>query len=398
VRGRIASIQERDAAVIRVEEVLRGECPETIRVSPIIGDVIPPDYDTWVGRRLYLFLSSIPQNGAYPVQHQMQLAGDTAAEAEAAVERALEIAAIKDGVGFARAVLGELGSGNATLRGQASFFLQAGLEFWVDPQEVKDEIVAAFRSDDADVRRSALSALGRVRADEVLPELIDLTRSTQSTEAAYAARALAQYDTPEAFAALAALAASPDVHLRSMAVEALGKSRRQEAVDVVRAALRDLNSTVRARALTALRGWLREGRGGEAIPDILAMLGTPDAFELRDVLAALGASGDAEVVDAVLALIREPDPPLYTHDAALRALAELYPRVTPEAQVRIRSTLDFVAKCAETEYSTPGFAAVLLLEQINTPESAAILERITAQHADEGVRKRAASALARRRG
>ncbi len=394
VRGTIVSL-DRDPATISVREVLRGDCPDTIRVNEIIGDVIRSDHKAWVGREVYLFLP-IPQDGAYLVLHQVHLVGDTQAEALEAVERAIEVAAIEDNADFVRAVLEEVHAENARLRSEARLFLQSTLEFWGDPQEFRNEIVALFRSDDTDLRRHALIALRSVQADEIIPDLVRLVQSGQSPEATYAATALARYDTPETTAVLAEMAKHTDSHFRAVAVEALGKSRRQEAVDAVRAGLPDESPTVRGRALEQLCGWFREGRAGEAIPHVLAMLGLPDEREKQRVLEALGATGDPEVVDPVLACIRQPDPTLYTHDAALRALAELYPRVTPEAQAHIRSALGFVEQCANTRSATPGYAAVLLLEKIDTPGSTAILERIATTHPDRNVRERAESSLARR--
>jgi HEAT repeat protein len=387
VRGTITSINM-SQTTIDVKEVVRGGCPDRIVTSGILGDVIPPDVGAYVGREVYLFLSSA-QGAVYYVQCHWELVPSTRARTLAVLREALRIAQIEDNVQFVRAVLAQAGSDDPWVRSEVRCFLQGVMQFYVDPQFVKDEIVTVFHSDDPGLRAGACYALQKVRADEMVPELLEMAASADASEAARAVGALAPYDTPDTIAALIGSAAHADSHVRSVAVETLGRSRRPEALKTVTAALQDANSTVRDRARRQVTAWFRDGVATEAVPVLLAQLAVVEDSEKREVLAALGASGDDRAVEPAVKVASSPDPVFYSHDSAFRALAELYPKVTPDAQARIRSVLPQVEKSALTEFSAPGFAAVLLLEAVGTPEATAMLQRLAARHPNAQVRKRA---------
>jgi len=387
VRGTIVSIDTRQATV-DVKEVVRGQCPDRITVRSLIGDAIPPDLASYVGREVYLFLPDVQGDASY-VEYHVYLDRPTRARALAILREANRIGRIEDNLKFARAVLAQAGSDDPWVRSEVRSFLQGVLDFYVDPQLVKDEIVSVFHGDDPDLRAGACYALQKVRADQIVPELLWMAASADRDQAARAVAALGPYDTPETVAALVGFAAHGDSHVRSVAVETLGRSRRPEAVKTVTAALKDRDSTVRDRARRQLMAWFRDSMALEAVPVLVTQLDAPGTIERDGVLVALGASGDDRAVAPIVKVASSPDPTLYVHQSAFQALADLYPKVSPDAQARIRAALPQVEKFALTEFDTPGLAAVRLLKVVGTPEATAALRRLAEEHPNERVRREA---------
>ena len=260
-----------------------------------------------------------------------------------------------------------------------------------------ESLVAALRSEFADIRTKAAESLGYRGEARGTPALLELLGrgepSHRVRSAAYAA--LRRVADPRALAALRrclrdeareeirgdcvaalgrigteesldlvveALRADPHALVRSRAVDALGDFARPESVARLSGLLADANPSMRLRAIVAL------GRTGmhEATAPLLARL--RDAEETAERAAALEALArlrDPAALDLLLELLeRESDPALRT-----RIVIALGAIRAPSAYEAMRRMLHDTMPAVQ-------FYAIRGLRELETPEAAGELSKL----------------------
>ena len=195
-------------------------------------------------------------------------------------------------------------------------------------------LLAALKDEDAEVRRSAMASLTRVRSPLALEPMIAALRDSDPGMRAHAAFSLGQLHDQRAVPALTAALADQSAEVRESTVFALGQLHAESAVEGLRQALKDSVPSIRSQAaftlgqihstaavpglLDALKDADATVRGQaafalgqlgsrDAVPGLIAALKDANADVRRQAAFALGQVGDAGAVDALMEALKDQD-------------------------------------------------------------------------------------------
>ena len=193
---------------------------------------------------------------------------------------------------------------------------------------------AAARSEDPDLRRTALVGIGISRRRELLPLLVEASQDAEAASRLMALSAISEFDGPETVTILARAAGGDrDESVRDAAIESLGRhsgsGATQALIDLLDkdqarervlsalsthvdgrvAALAGALASADDRTATALVGSLARMRRADASAAILAALHSQNDAARRAAAAALTAAGDPDSNPALQrAAATDPDP------------------------------------------------------------------------------------------
>jgi HEAT repeat protein len=220
----------------------------------------------------------------------------------------------------AREYLHDVRSGSANRRWQAAFELSKVLQAGKDPAlgdpEFVAEITALFedaRTDDPRVRRYLALALGRLGHPGAVPALREAARSSEDPETRiFSTWALGAIRDESSLGDLVELTLDPDAGIRKAAAHALGGFRGSRVADALAGLLRDPVADVRWNAALALGR-----RGDQRSREVL--LGMLDRQSLRAVEGVTEAQVEAAMLQAVAVSAALHDPEV---DAVLEEIAK----------------------------------------------------------------------------
>ncbi|HEU4722025.1 MAG TPA: HEAT repeat domain-containing protein, partial [Gemmatimonadaceae bacterium] len=125
-------------------------------------------------------------------------------------------------------------------------------------------LIGRLRDENAEVRRAAANALGKLEDARAVPALIAALGDRESEVRAAAAEALGHFEDPRALNGLSALLADSDRDVRKQALEALSNYESGVPVDGVLRLLQDSDADLRHSAAHALGKW-KDRRAGPAL-------------------------------------------------------------------------------------------------------------------------------------
>jgi HEAT repeat protein len=242
-----------------------------------------------------------------------------------------------------------------------------------------DALSGALKDASADVRMSAVRALGQLEDPRSVAALTAALRGDQdATVRKTAAWALGQIEDRAATPALvAAMQGDRDVEVRRTATWALGQLEDPAAVDALVRALRDGDAEVRQTAVWAL-GQIEDHR---AVPGLSAVLREGDAGARRQAAWALGQIEAKEAAPALAAALRDGD-------AEVRATA-----VWALGQVQSPEAVPGLAAALRDGDPATRRQAAWALGQVEAEAGVAPLSAAVQNDADAEVRQNAAWAL-----
>jgi cyclophilin family peptidyl-prolyl cis-trans isomerase/HEAT repeat protein len=245
-----------------------------------------------------------------------------------------------------------------------------------DRREVSDDLVAATRSGDVDIRARAALALGRVGLPISYTRLLELVRDRSPEVRALAAFALGllELDLEPATAGairtriaerVIPLLEDPEPVVVSQALWTLGRQADPAATPAVMTVL-SAPDRPRAVVLSALDAWWR--LPGASPEPAAAHLGSPDAAVRRAAATSLRRLGDPDGLPALAAALRDADP--LVRAAAIQGLHDAPLAVVDEHLVASLGDDDWRVVCAalgwvttlwraDAEVSDDAFTAVL---------------------------------------
>ena len=240
-------------------------------------------------------------------------------------------------------------------------------------------LIGAVRDADANVRLSAVKALGAIEDPRSVAALIQALRTDQDAQVRnMAAWALGQIEDRAAVPALVqAMAGDRAVEVRRTSTWALGQIEDPAAVDGLVRAMRDADGEVRETAVWAL-GQIQDRR---AVPGLAAALKEGDVKVRRHAAWALGQIEAREAVPGLVAAMRDADQEVRT--TAVWALGQIEaPEAVPGLSGALRDADANVRR-----------QAVWALGQIGSDAAVAPLSSLLQSDPDTEVRTTAAWAL-----
>lgn len=275
-----------------------------------------------------------------------------------------------------------------------------------------DQLLAALRHPNPNVRAGAAIALGKTRNVRAVDPLVDALEDPVYLVYTSAARALSMIGSlavgsliaviqdppspdsaarayealrtvsdPQAVGLLCAAASYPEELIRWGALEALGNIRSPQALPVLLEAARHPDPSTRQHAVAAL--------GELALPDALqpitALLDEPDWGMRAAAVQALGKIGSEQAALPLLTAMRDPAPPV--REAAAHALQDLRDPQAAEILLGALSGADVWVRRV----------LALALGEIGNPRAAPALEHLALTDDDLHVRLSAAQSLAKMR-
>jgi beta-lactamase regulating signal transducer with metallopeptidase domain len=164
-------------------------------------------------------------------------------------------------------------------------------------------LIAALKDEDAEVRRSAMTSLMRVRSPLALEPLMAALRDSDAEIREHAAFALGQLHDERAVPALTAALQDESADVREKAAFALGQVGAESAAGALAQALKDSSPSIRSQAAFALG----QIRSVAAVPGLLEALKDTDADVRKQAAFALGQIGDPGAIDALTAALKDVD-------------------------------------------------------------------------------------------
>jgi beta-lactamase regulating signal transducer with metallopeptidase domain len=164
-------------------------------------------------------------------------------------------------------------------------------------------LILALKDEDAQVRRSAMASLMRVRSPLALDALVEALRDSDPEVREHAAFALGQLRDERAVPALTTALQDESADVREKAVFALGQLRAESAAGALSQALKDASPSIRSQAAFALG----EIRSAAAVPGLVQALKDADDDVRKQAAFALGQIGDPGAVDALTAALKDVD-------------------------------------------------------------------------------------------
>ena len=202
----------------------------------------------------------------------------------------------------------------------------------------------AARSRDADLKRAALVGLGLSRRAKAIPTLREAAASDEAATRLVAIGALAEFDAPEVIPALAHAATDPDEGVRSAAIGYLSTRPGPEATAVLVGRL--LEPSTRDRALEALAV-----AADERVDGVLAALETADADTAPLFMAALTRMRRPSSQAAIAAALAFEN--VHARRAAASALVAVGTTEAREALQRAASDPDAVVRRVSAAVACP---------------------------------------------
>jgi HEAT repeat protein/beta-lactamase regulating signal transducer with metallopeptidase domain len=215
-------------------------------------------------------------------------------------------------------------------------------------------LIGRLRDENAEVRRAAADALGKLEDARAVPALIAALGDRESEVRAAAAGALGNFEDPRALSGLSALLSDADRDVRKHALEALSDYESGVPVDGMLRLLQDGDAELRHAAAHALGKW-KDRRAG---PALAALVRDPSAGVRAAAIESIGELRDATHVSAILPALGDTDADV--RHQALEALDELrapIPEATLLALLRDRDA-DVRSKAADIAGERSVIAAI----------------------------------------
>lgn len=174
----------------------------------------------------------------------------------------------------------------------------------------KDLRRALSRSEDTDVRKAAIEALGKLRSERAVEDLIALLRDPAWTIRRESAQALGEIGDTRAVEPLLAASKDSDYYVRQAASAALDKiwgQAKQAPIPVedefaaLRKSLADPSPVVRTKAVQQLAAYGQ----ADVVPDLLEMLDDPDYKVREAVINALKNFRDENTMSLVIHALQD---------------------------------------------------------------------------------------------
>lgn len=179
-------------------------------------------------------------------------------------------------------------------------------------------VIRDIKDEDEDVRGAALRALGRIRDPRALPGLIEALGYPEASLPPRIAEIIVMFGK-DAVPLLIAELRNLDSDVRRMwAAEILGWLDDQQAAIPLIESLGDISPEVRAKAAGGL-GKIRDARAVERLLEML--LSDPIPFVRTRVAQALGAIGHPKVIDHLIHVLKDPE--WWVRIRAIEALEEI---------------------------------------------------------------------------
>ena len=237
-------------------------------------------------------------------------------------------------------------------------------------------LIGRLRDENAEVRRAAANALGKLEDARAVPALIAALGDRESEVRAAAAEALGHFEDPRAMNGLSALLSDADRDVRKHALDARSHYDAGVPVEGVLRLLQDSDADLRHSAAHALGKW-KDRRAG---PALAALVRDPSPEVRAAAIESIGELRDATHVSAIQSALGDSNADV-RHEA-LEALEELrasIPEATLLALLRDRDA-DVRSKAADIAGERSVIATIPSLRRmIDDP--------------DEDVRENAVSAL-----
>ena len=225
-----------------------------------------------------------------------------------------------------------------------------------------------LRHPSAEVRGAVLSAARRAGRRDLAPELLEAARSDPDPLLRAAAfHTLDALEIRDGVRIAVDRLADGDARVRMAAVGLLGRLGGDNAMGRLRECTADVVPGVRAMAAQAIG--LRQAR--EAAPDLVALLGDPDAAVRDAALAALGRLGDRTTLPALVGTFAQAG--LATRQLILQAVAGIDEETLAQLAGTLVESGDAAAKLAAVRALSrrPATVTVAMLERLSTdPEPA----------------------------
>jgi HEAT repeat protein len=174
-----------------------------------------------------------------------------------------------------------------------------------------------LKDNDANVRSSAVNALGQLQVKEVIPQLIDLLKDNDVNVRSNVVKALGKLQVKEAASLLIDLLKDNDINVCSSAINTLVKLQIKEAIPHLIDLLKDNNPKIRSRAIDALG----ELQAKEVIPQLIDLFKDNDSDVRFNVVKALGILRAKEVIPQLIELLEDND--ITVRSSTIDALGEL---------------------------------------------------------------------------
>jgi HEAT repeat protein len=171
----------------------------------------------------------------------------------------------------------------------------------VGDERVVPEVLDLLRDDSIHVRQQAVETLGQLKSDTSVGPLIGLARTDPDSDVRRAALGVARElatGLPELFETALSRVSDSSYGVRATAVRILGDFRDERAIDPLLQSLSDPSWNVRFSAENALFTL-----GNKVVPGLIAVLREGKLVARNRALSALGRIGDTQAIEPIEELI-----------------------------------------------------------------------------------------------
>ncbi len=231
-------------------------------------------------------------------------------------------------------------------------------------------LMARLRDDDADVRRAAAHALGRLEEPMAIPALVAALDDADRNVRSAALGALSNFERGVPAAPVRKMLAAEDPDTRQEAIQMLGEMKDRESLPAIARLVTDPDADVRQSAIQALS----EIRDPSSASAVAAALGDADADVRQEAIQAMIELGGTIPEAQLTRLLGDPS-------ADVRQEAACY-----VAERHVTAAVPAVIRLLDDTSSDVREQAAEALTELKTPESHAALKRAL-NHADAKVRR-----------
>jgi HEAT repeat protein len=171
----------------------------------------------------------------------------------------------------------------------------------VGDERIVPQVLDLLRDDSVHVRQQAVETLGELKSDQAVGPLIELARTDLDPEVRRAALGVARElatGLPELFDIALSRVADPSYGVRATAVRILGDFRDERAIGPLLESLSDPSWNVRFSAENALYTL-----GEKVVPGLIDVLRKGELVARNRALSALGRIGDSRAIEPIEELI-----------------------------------------------------------------------------------------------
>lgn len=255
------------------------------------------------------------------------------------------------------------------------------LPFLEDPRTT-GLLAQALRHTSPSIRAAVAKALGRLTEDNVSELLAEALDDVDPWVRYYAVRSAAERGHAQAMPRLLKIAREDDAaHVRIAALDALGVTGDQHAIDTLVHFAADANDDIACAALTALG----HVGGEQALPHLIEAIRSSAETRRRAALQGLALIRSEPAVDALQWLASAEDP--HTAHLAMEALGKIACASGRGGDAAVRALIEFQGEASRAEH-----AAFLLCR---LPESRVDIVGEGLRHPQPSVRQRTVALLAR---